>query len=44
MQEPAPVLKSRRAGGLGTTAFTGPQDIKLDRGLEMLIRVTSSGT
>jgi len=32
------------AGGLGTTAFTGPQDIKLDRGLEMLIRITSSGS
>ena len=32
------------AGGLGTTAFTGPQEIKLDRGLEMLIRVTSSGS
>ncbi|MGH9748059.1 MAG: hypothetical protein ACRD59_18340 [Candidatus Acidiferrales bacterium] len=30
-------------GGLGTTAFSGPQDIRLDRGLEMLIRVTSSG-
>jgi hypothetical protein len=28
-------------GGLGTTAFTGPQEIKLDRGLEMLIRITS---
>jgi hypothetical protein len=27
--------------GLGTTAFSGPQDIKLDRGLEMLIRITS---
>jgi hypothetical protein len=27
--------------GLGTTAFTGPQDVKLDRGLEMLIRITS---
>ena len=32
------------AGGLGTTAFTGPQDIRLDRGLEMLIRITSSGS
>ena len=32
------------AGGLGTTAFTGPQDIQLDRGLEMLIRITSSGS
>ena len=31
-------------GGLGTTAFTGPQEIKLDRGLEMLIRITSSGS
>lgn len=31
------------AGCLGTTAFTGPQDIRLDRGLEMLIRITSSG-
>ena len=31
-------------GGLGTTAFTGPQDIRLDRGLEMLIRITSSGS
>lgn len=31
------------AGGLGTTAFTGPQDIRLDRGMEMLIRITSSG-
>ena len=31
-------------GGLGTTAFTGPQQIKLDRGLEMLIRITSSGS
>jgi hypothetical protein len=31
-------------GGLGTTAFTGPQNIRLDRGLEMLIRVTSSGS
>jgi hypothetical protein len=31
------------AGGLGTTAFTGPGDIRLDRGLEMLIRITSSG-
>jgi hypothetical protein len=30
-------------GGLGTTAFTGPQQIKLDRGLEMLIRITNSG-
>jgi hypothetical protein len=30
-------------GGLGTTAFTGPQEIRLDRGLEMLIRITSSG-
>lgn len=30
-------------GGLGTTAFTGPQDVRLDRGLEMLIRITSSG-
>jgi len=28
------------AGGLGTTAFTGRQKITLDRGLEMLIRVT----
>jgi hypothetical protein len=27
--------------GLGTTAFTGPQEVKLDRGLEMLIRITS---
>ena len=32
------------AGGLGTTAFTGPQDVRLDRGLEMLIRITSSGS
>jgi len=32
------------AGGLGTTAFTGPQVIRLDRGLEMLIRITSSGS
>ncbi len=30
------------AAGLGTTGFSGPQEIKLDRGLEMLIRVTSS--
>ena len=30
-------------GGLGTTAFTGPQDIRLDRGIEMLIRITSPG-
>jgi hypothetical protein len=29
--------------GLGTTGFSGPQVVKLDRGLEMLIRVTSSG-
>jgi hypothetical protein len=29
--------------GLGSTGFSGPQVIKLDRGLEMLIRVTSSG-
>ena len=29
--------------GLGSTGFSGPQAIKLDRGLEMLIRVTSSG-
>jgi uncharacterized protein YcfJ len=28
--------------GLGSTGFSGPQVIKLDRGLEMLIRVTSS--
>jgi hypothetical protein len=26
--------------GLGTTGFSGPQVVKLDRGLEMLIRVT----
>jgi hypothetical protein len=31
-------------GGLDTTAFTGPQDIKLDRGMEMLIRITSAGS
>jgi hypothetical protein len=29
--------------GLGTTGFSGPQVVKLDRGLEMLIRVASSG-
>jgi hypothetical protein len=29
--------------GLGSTGFSGPQVIKLDRGLEMLIGVTSSG-
>jgi hypothetical protein len=29
--------------GLGSIGFSGPQVIKLDRGLEMLIRVTSSG-
>jgi hypothetical protein len=29
--------------GLGSTGFSGPQVIKLDRGLQMLIRVTSSG-
>jgi hypothetical protein len=29
--------------GLGSTGFSGPQVIKLDRGLEMLIRLTSSG-
>lgn len=29
--------------GLGTTGFSGPQVVKLDRGLEMLIRVTGSG-
>jgi hypothetical protein len=28
--------------GLGSTGFSGPQVIKLDRGLEMLIRVTNS--
>jgi hypothetical protein len=28
------------AGGLGTTAFRGRQDVTLERGLEMLIRVT----
>jgi hypothetical protein len=27
-------------GGLGTTAFTGPQEIKLNSGLEMMIRTT----
>lgn len=31
-------------GGLGTTGFTGPQVIVLSRGLEMLIRITSSGS
>ncbi|MGA9183718.1 MAG: hypothetical protein WBF14_13585 [Candidatus Acidiferrales bacterium] len=29
--------------GLGTTGFSGPQDIRLDRGLEMLIRITPPG-
>ncbi|MGA7626575.1 MAG: hypothetical protein WB630_21230 [Candidatus Acidiferrales bacterium] len=29
--------------GLGTTGFSGPQEIKLQRGLEMLIRITSAG-
>jgi hypothetical protein len=29
--------------GLGTTGFSGPQEIKLQRGLEMLIRITSTG-
>ena len=28
------------AGGLGTTAFTGRQEVTLERGLEMLIRIT----
>ena len=32
------------AGGLGTTAFTGPQEIRIERGMEMLIRITSSGS
>jgi hypothetical protein len=27
-------------GGLGTTAFTGPQEIRLNSGLEMMIRTT----
>ncbi len=30
------------AGGLGTTAFTGRQEVTLERGLEMLIRITRS--
>jgi hypothetical protein len=31
------------AAGLGTTAFSGPQTIVLERGLEMLIRITGPG-
>jgi hypothetical protein len=30
------------AGGLGTMAFTGRQEVTLERGLEMLIRITPS--
>lgn len=30
------------AGGLGTTAFKGRQEVTLERGLEMLIRITPS--
>ena len=31
------------AAGLGTTAFSGPQTVVLQRGLEMLIRITGPG-